>query len=99
QQRARFHVLDRRDRRHRAMAARSRKQRYVVARRLIRVRVAEVVDARLAQLAETRRAQIVVGADDLGARYPVRPPLGMIDDEQRRHWAAPFGSMTTRFAS
>ena len=83
QQRAGFHVLDRRDRGHRAVAARGGEQRDVVAGRLVRVRVAEVVDARLAQLAEALGAQIVVGADHLGARDLQRPLLGMVDDEQR----------------
>ena len=81
------------------MAARGREQRHVVARALVAVGVAEIVDAGLAQLAEAAVAQIVVGADDFRARDPQRPLLGMVDDQQRTHRGALFGSTITRFAS
>ena len=99
QQRARFDVLDRRDARHRAVAARRREQRYVVAGGLILVGVAQVIDADVAHAREALIAQIRVRADDLGCRKGQRPLLGMVDDDQCSHRRACFGSMTSRFAS
>ena len=85
QQRARFHVLDRRNAGHRAMAARGRQQRHVVTRGLILVGIAEVVDAEVAPCGERLVTQVRVGAQDLGRRELEPPLLGVIDDDQRGH--------------